>query len=366
MSNEGRYIRAPLATEVPQGVIATPVAYSETALRQGSLVVPSASEEFLQRPPALIRCTPAAARLDIKDAKLVGFRTYIDEQHGYFIDEQLVFADATMTFARAQAGSESVEDTRTLFNEHSASVEDRERPVVLDEDVISLASGEPSNYGSWLYRILPKLFSIPKGDDRPVLVYQNTGWQKQLLDQFRSGREVVPHWPEMQYRLKSATIMAPRNSYVFFDSEILDVYRNHPAASGLHAHPKIYIERGPGGIRPIVNEQALIALLEARGFFIVRPGQISIADQIYLYKNARVIVCAGGSGLFNAVFARNCECVVDIEPGTDWLYAHSNLLQSCAIPHAVVFGARLDRSNVHSPWSVSVAAIARALDHFGT
>lgn len=72
------------------------------------------------------------------------------------------------------------------------------------------------------------------------------------------------------------------------------------------------------------------------GFSIVKPEAFSLVDRLRVMRDAEVIVCPGGSGLFNLAFAQKARFVVDLEPNQTWLYAHGNLLRSLKFQHAIL------------------------------
>ncbi len=77
---------------------------------------------------------------------------------------------------------------------------------------------------------------------------------------------------------------------------------------------RLYVSRRGHPMRVMVNEAALEAALVRRGFHIVRPECMSVADQIGLFAEADVIVGPSGAGLTNAVFAAPGCKVVEIQP----------------------------------------------------
>lgn len=66
---------------------------------------------------------------------------------------------------------------------------------------------------------------------------------------------------------------------------------------------RLYVTRRDATHRRILNEDALIQVLQQRGFEIVCPGDLSVADQIELFRQAAVVVAPHGAGLTNMVFA---------------------------------------------------------------
>ena len=63
---------------------------------------------------------------------------------------------------------------------------------------------------------------------------------------------------------------------------------------------RIYVTRGPSANnRTVLNDDVVTALLESRGFVLVDPGQLTVAEQIRTFANADVIVATHGAALAN-------------------------------------------------------------------
>jgi capsular polysaccharide biosynthesis protein len=77
---------------------------------------------------------------------------------------------------------------------------------------------------------------------------------------------------------------------------------------------RLYVSRRGQSMRVMVNEIALEAALIRRGFQIVRPERMKVADQIALFADAETIVGPSGAGMANAMFAPEGCKVVEIQP----------------------------------------------------
>ncbi|WP_284945257.1 glycosyltransferase family 61 protein [Acidisoma cladoniae] len=73
--------------------------------------------------------------------------------------------------------------------------------------------------------------------------------------------------------------------------------------------PKLFIRR-QSRKRPLINEAEVERVLTARGFIAVDPGQMSLAEQIVLFKGARIVVGALGAAMTNIVFCAPGATVV--------------------------------------------------------
>ena len=77
---------------------------------------------------------------------------------------------------------------------------------------------------------------------------------------------------------------------------------------------RVYLSRArlPELRQRIANEAAVEAAFEQHGFTIVHPQEVSIADQISMYANCRVLAGLSGSALHNVVFCRPKTLLIDI------------------------------------------------------
>ena len=78
---------------------------------------------------------------------------------------------------------------------------------------------------------------------------------------------------------------------------------------------RIYVTRGPSANnRTVLNDDVVTALLESRGFILVDPGQLTVAEQIRTFANADVIVATHGAALANLAFASPGAAVIELFP----------------------------------------------------
>jgi capsular polysaccharide biosynthesis protein len=78
---------------------------------------------------------------------------------------------------------------------------------------------------------------------------------------------------------------------------------------------RIYVTRGPSANnRTVLNDGEVTALLESRGFVLVDPGTMTVAEQIRTFANADIIVATHGAALANLVFASPGATVIELFP----------------------------------------------------
>ena len=66
---------------------------------------------------------------------------------------------------------------------------------------------------------------------------------------------------------------------------------------------RIFVSRGFGRSRSLVNEDAIVAVCAARGFAVVQPGLDPIEEQAALFRRASLVVGVKGAALTNLMFA---------------------------------------------------------------
>jgi capsular polysaccharide biosynthesis protein len=78
---------------------------------------------------------------------------------------------------------------------------------------------------------------------------------------------------------------------------LTDLAAPFPAAP----YPKLFLRR-LSDRRPLINEAAVERVMTARGFVAVDTGRMTLAEQIVLFKGARVVVGALGAAMTNIAF----------------------------------------------------------------
>ena len=183
---------------------------------------------------------------------------------------------------------------------------------------VFLPWGATFNYGHFVIDALPSLLALERAgllDGVPAVAPRLTAWQRDLIGMAFVGREV---------REVDAPVV--RLGRVAFATS-MDHFLHHPnglvadvAARILTRAPvgkgarRVYFSRRGQSMRVMVGEAAFEKALAARGFTIVRPETISVAEQIALTREAEVLVGASGAALANAVFLPRGARVVEIQP----------------------------------------------------
>lgn len=117
-----------------------------------------------------------------------------------------------------------------------------------------------------------------------------------------SDRITVVNEPVTVEVLYTATPMFSNPNYV--DLRLRDTFDRAQASTNSDKTPdKVFIARKPGGQRSCHNASAVEQIFSEAGYEIVFPEDLSISDQISLFRNVKEIGGYGGSGMLTALFA---------------------------------------------------------------
>ncbi len=302
----------------------------------------------------------------------VGFRSYVTRDGLLFDDESHAPGAEQDRFAAAILSSDPFRNEYTGLaagaRPGAFRIDAPSRPVErLDGGTVSLASLEGPNYGSFLFRVVPKLIGCEAwpGDWRVL-----TPWLGRtmidLLGMLGLGEDrLVLQRRDVVYDLERAAIPSFRAAHAMLDAETVAFYDEIGARyADPAAGERIFVSRrgwNPegSGARVMLNEAEIAAALEAAGFETILPHEMSMAEQIRRFASARIVVGAAGSAMFNTVFCRAGTIVVDIESEPHWIVAHMNLFGSRGLSYGIFEGETLNRDwNVpHKPFWVDAKAL---------
>jgi capsular polysaccharide biosynthesis protein len=131
-----------------------------------------------------------------------------------------------------------------------------------------------------------------------------------------------------------------------------------PAEDGADA---IYVARTDATDRRVLNEAALIAMLQRQGVRVVVPGTLPVTRQIALFRRARLVIGPHGAGLGNIVGCEPGSHVYELVPGFYPNYCYNRLAQSCGLHYwGDVFPGEPGENG--GTWRVDLEVVAARLD----
>jgi hypothetical protein len=325
----------------------------------------------------------ASSVLRVNDALLVGYRSLLTAS-GYLVHDELQpdsWDSGLLADKLSRVDDEFLnEETglRPADQPHRFTLDRRGREIIeINEPVVVLSANEPDNYGSWIYRVLPKLRTISRAglDDLRLLVHVPEPYHREYLEALGvSSERVLHHDVTKIYRLRRAFVPSLRNNYPFLDPAGRQLFTNLRLRYGVQsATRRIYVSRvkwseNRRSNRVMTNEKELVGRLSDEGFDIVEPETLSFIDQVKIFSTAQLVVGPAGSALYNVVFCAAGTKIIDIESEPHWVPLHSCLFASLELPYGIFVGATdpTDRRSAHKRWSVDIDALVRRVRSFAS
>lgn len=329
------------------------------------------AEDWVAMPPAFI--------VSARNVKLAGYRTYLLGDGTFFNDdsiqnpaqhEDLLNRMALPSPMNEEAGLHRVTGKDGFTLNRGSRLRQR-----IKGTTAVLTSDEPSNYGSWLFRTLPKIQSLRAAhfEADHYLVWREIPTFQEYLDLLGIPQDrIIDHDPgRVIYELDHAVIPGVRNNQAFLDPESAALYAELRKKHGKRQKKgmRIYVSRVAqserGHSRAMLNERELVERLMELKFTIVDPEELSALEQISVFSQAEMVVGPSGSGMFNVVFCHPGTKVIDVESEPHWIHAHHCLFASCRTRYGFVEGKTIKRDleTHHQPWRVDIdVLIARIKD----
>lgn len=208
-----------------------------------------------------------------------------------------------------------------------AQLLDRAGPEVEIRGTVACLASEFAygNYYHWMLEVVPRLWLLERAclrfrPDCYLLPWGGLAYQKDVLRILGIPRRRVIH-ANRPVRVRCSCLVFtdhPRHHRHegWMPRWPVEHLRNTFGGLGTDsadAPRRIYISRRDARAgRKVVNEDALLAALTARGFREVVLPRLTFAEQVALFRQAEVIVAPHGAGLLNTAFCRPGAEVVEL------------------------------------------------------
>ena len=227
---------------------------------------------------------------------------------------------------------------REYFNENNSVGNKSEIAVELIDALMIQDLIRQPNYCHWLLDQLPRLRHLE--DHQNIIMYKMSAFMKNMIELMDIDSDRVHLMNERTvlkiHRLKIESSMAKHFYHpcqdmnadlVKFVRSSLDT-RAMPSHSEIKAKKNVYLSRNKYERRRISNEDELLNVLENYDFHTVYPEELTMSEQIALFRNAEVIVSPHGASLANIVFSENITLIEIFNQnyGTPTFYIMAQLL----------------------------------------
>jgi capsular polysaccharide biosynthesis protein len=370
-----RYL-APVTVRLSRGVLPTGIAWTleEAASRSGGTCTEARAPETIVRPPFegwpadLLPLEPATdtdiprlAVAELPDGRVLGRSRALITGRGDLVQELSLYFGTTHP------------------RQHPVFTNPFPGPAHHVKGRLGLlASRGDVNYYHFLIDVIPRLGVLEQapGIERPEQWYvpATTRFQRELLDlvgideAHRIDADTVPH-------VRADCLVVPSLPSVVKEKNppwVVEFLRRTLLTAVNHDDTtpparKLYITRTAGSNnRAVVNEPRLTGYLSERGFDIVDPATLSVADQIRTFASAELIVSAHGAALANLVFATPGAEVIELFPPSSVLPDYWRLASSAGVTYRYLSTWAKVRSNrgktIVSDIEVDLSALGDLLD----
>lgn len=258
------------------------------------------------------------------------------------------------------------------------------RPVqslvrAIEEPIFHLTGGNAGNRAHFLVEQIPRLLAsrsqLPELPSlKFLLVPERSAWQRPILKHLGIA-------PEHCLDGKKGTLFCKRVFYAPMLCETRDQPLVNPALyldckqrietslpSQMQGPPAIFISRRDAPDRQLDNEEAVVAELRKRwpDLTVVRLTGMPLAEQIDLFRNARIVFGPHGQGFHNALFCKE-SLVVQLNSGTretnptrNWCDTFSTLA-IIAGNHAITLYSDVSSLRKETNWTFPLDSLNRQL-----
>jgi len=197
----------------------------------------------------------------------------------------------------------------------------RPPPVDVPGRLGVLTTRGDANYYHFLHDVLPRIAVLEQaGVERPDRWYvpHTTRFQKELLELWGIGEDEIVNSDEVPH-VRAQTLVVPGVASTIERNPpwVSQLLRNRLVPVGVERVPGryLYLARRAGRHnRCVLNEAAVLALLEPLGFQVVDPGDLSVRDQVRTFAEADVVVAPHGAALANIPFFSPGASLVELFP----------------------------------------------------
>jgi hypothetical protein len=228
-----------------------------------------------------------------------------------------------------------------MFRDHMLEehvIGDKKQPTVELEAALMIQDliRQP-NYCHWLLDQLPRLRYL-EGSQR-IIMYKLAPFMKNMLEIMNIDTERVHELGERavlrigNLNIESSMAEQFHHPCQHVNRELINFVEaslTTPTVESIvqPAKRNIYLSRNKYEGRRISNECDLLTVLDRYDFHTVYPEELSVSEQIRLFKNADVIVSPHGASLANTIFCENVTLVEIFNQnyGTPTFYLIAKLL----------------------------------------
>jgi capsular polysaccharide biosynthesis protein len=199
-------------------------------------------------------------------------------------------------------------------------------------------------YYHWLIEVLPKLSLIENFEELesvPLIVpHQLKSFQRESLRMAGVSTDRMVHLEKCGCRVDRLffpEIPAPSgipspHAVRWLRKRFLKVPQESRSGH------RIYLTRSDATQRRVLNEEQIIEYLQEEGFKIVCPGELSISDQVEMFRDVEIVIAPHGAGATNMVFSPSSATLIELFGDNYINGCYWALANICGQTHAFLTG----------------------------
>ena len=210
--------------------------------------------------------------------------------------------------------------------------------------ILAATGGE--SYYHWMMDVLPRVGLAKKNGfkqesfDHFVVNGITKPFQKETLQALGIHLEKCRVFGESKkgYLCEEAVLPSMPGLVGLPPPEIVEFLRNSFSADPEKGAELLFVGRGKGDRRPLVEAEKIWAGLQKLGFARIEPERMSVAEQARAFRSARVVVGAHGAALSNLAFCRPGTHVIELFSPLYVNPCYRNLALAAGLLHGGVIG----------------------------
>ncbi len=147
------------------------------------------------------------------------------------------------------------------------------------------------------------------------------------------------------------------NFYTYWAPELSRVYEYIADGVAGKKYDKIYLSRAKMNVRAPFGEKKIQNIFKKNGFHIVYPETLTLAEQISLMKNCRVLAGCGGTALHLALFMPHGGTVIQLKRNTEFKDNIALQYMVCAAKNINLIGVWASVEKKKTDWSSNLPQI---------
>ena len=234
------------------------------------------------------------------------------------------------------------------------------------------------NYGHWLVdsaTVIAMAAATGLSDGAAIVIgcYESPALERVVQDtvqEFSARSEVLVHPDDEVWEFDELCYVTPLHVPPMFKlPDALRMLKTGllPARDASFCPTRrLFVSRGPNGLRQLLNEDELLEICVRHGFDVVYPERLSLADQAALFSDAGYVIGVKGAALTNAIFMSPGTTVIVLSPAD---FADPFFWDICGqadIGYVEIFGAVATARNAgHNDFRIDPHKLEAALSLVG-